>query len=243
MNQEDNPMDLKESHLLDSLTNNHWYYQSKARTLITFLGEIFPKKILDVGAGSGFFSRYLLLNTQVEESRCIDINYPEDREELLFDKKLFFQKEVSQHDAELVLLMDVLEHVDDDTQLLKHYVDRLPSGSQFFITVPAFQFLWSSHDEFLEHKRRYTLNQLEHVVRNAGLNVERGSYYFGLILPIVAALRLVEHVFPGRKYKPQLQKHKILTNGILIFICSIERVFMKVNRLAGLSVFCLAKKP
>ena len=63
--------------------------------------------------------------------------------------------------ADLLLYMDVLEHVDDDLGLLTAYLDQLERGGRVLITVPAFDFLWSNHDIFLEHKRRYTLKQVE----------------------------------------------------------------------------------
>jgi hypothetical protein len=146
-------------------------------------------------------------------------------------------------DADLVLLMDVLEHVDDDVGLLKAYVDKVPSGSRFLITVPAFQFLWSGHDDFLEHKRRYTLAQLEAVVRNTGLTVKQGAYYFGLVFPIAATLRLLPKGAQPSPPRSQLKQHHPLVNTMLKTLCSVELPFMGANRLAGLTVFVLAQKP
>ena len=49
--------------------------------------------------------------------------------------------------------------------LLRHYAAKVPSGAHFLVTVPAFRFLWSGHDVFLEHKRRYTLAEIEATMR------------------------------------------------------------------------------
>ena len=62
-------------------------------------------------------------------------------------------------------MMDVLEHVDNDAGLVRHYATKVPSGAHFLVTVPAFRFLWSGHDVFLEHKRRYTLAEIEQTMR------------------------------------------------------------------------------
>jgi hypothetical protein len=139
--------------------------------------------------------------------------------------------------------MDVLEHVDDDVALLKEYMDKVPHGSRFLITVPAFQFLWSGHDDFLEHKRRYTLKQLEEIVRRAGLFVKYGAYNFGMVFPIAAILRLAQKASINDKTaRSQLTRHHPLVNKTLKSLCDAELPFMKFNRVAGLSVFCLAEK-
>ena len=89
-------------------------------------------------------------------------------------------------------MMDVLEHVDDDRGLVRHYAGKVPAGAHFLVTVPAFRFLWSGHDVFLEHKRRYRLREIEATMRDAGLEIVRGAYYFGLIFPLAAAVRLAD---------------------------------------------------
>jgi hypothetical protein len=139
-------------------------------------------------------------------------------------------------------MMDVLEHVDNDVGLLQEYVAKVPPGSRFLITVPAFQFLWSRHDDFLEHKRRYTLRQLETVVRNAGLHVRCGAYYFGMVFPIAVALRMGEKIGWSRPPRSQLTDHHPIINAVLKLLCNMELPVMLKNRTAGLTVFCLADK-
>jgi hypothetical protein len=141
--------------------------------------------------------------------------------------------------------MDVLEHVDDDVGLLADYARKVPSGARFLISVPAFQFLWSGHDVFLEHKRRYRLNQIEDVVERAGLTVELGTYYFGGVFPIAAAIRLVNNCIHRGSKQPrsQLSLHHPVINGTLAAMSHAELPLMTHNRLAGLTAFCLAGKP
>lgn len=236
-------MDLKETDILGDDIDKHWYYRSKAMAIIRLIEGVPSKRILDVGAGSGFFSRYLLSSTSSKESWCVDTSYKADFDENHACKIIHYRRSIGAVSVDLVLLMDVLEHVDDDVELLKKYVDKVPRGCQFLISVPAFQFLWSGHDDFLDHKRRYTLNQLETTVREAGLNVKRGSYYFGGVFPIAALLRLAQTV-GGRNTaaRSQLSKHTPIVNGILKLICYAELPIMRLNRLAGLTAFCLAEK-
>ncbi|MFI8557827.1 class I SAM-dependent methyltransferase [Pseudomonas putida] len=236
-------MDLKETEILGKDIDQHWYYSAKAKAMTYFLGNSALRKIVDVGAGSGFFSRYLLKHTSAIEAWCIDISYAEDADELISEKPVYLRKSIGENDADLVLLMDVLEHVDDDVALLTQYVEKAPIGTRFLLTVPAFQFLWSSHDVFLEHRRRYSLPQLEKVASEAGLEIRRGAYYFAGVFPLVAALRLIERIKPNTtRARTQLARHSLLTNWALKLICLVELPIMRLNRLGGVSAFCLAEK-
>jgi len=76
-------------------------------------------------------------------------------------------------------------------------------------------------------------------MRDAGLVIVRGAYYFGLVFPLAAAVRLATRGQP--EPKSSLEKHGALTNGLLAATCAIE--LPPINRLAGLSAFVLGRKP
>ena len=82
---------------------------------------------------------------------------------------------------------------------------------------------------------------MEATLRDAGLTVVRGAYYFGLVFPLAAAMRLANR--GDAKPRSSLKKHGAVTNGILTAVCAAELPLFPVNRLAGLSAFVLAKKP
>jgi SAM-dependent methyltransferase len=236
-------MDLKESDILGAGVSDHWYYRSKAEAISRLLCNVQPKSILDIGAGSGFFSRYLLDGTTAHEAWCVDNAYDRDSDSFQIDKPIHFRQSIDNNESDLVLLVDVLEHIDDDVGFLRSYVNKVPHGAKFLISVPAFEFLWSGHDIFLEHRRRYQLEQIKEVAQHAGLSVSRGAYYFGGVFPIAAAMRLVSrlsrHNMPVRS---QLSKHHPVINGVLNTICRLELPLMRFNKLAGLTAFCLAEK-
>jgi Methyltransferase domain len=99
----------------------------------------------------------------------------------------------------LVLLMDVIEHVADDRAFLRDlagrpYVDR---DTRFLVTVPAYQFLFSAHDRFLGHYRRYSNRSLKTHVEDAGLAVEAIGYFFFSLLPIRWMQAVKERVLGG----------------------------------------------
>jgi SAM-dependent methyltransferase len=233
-------MDLKEEDILGADIGRHWYYRSKAAALRRAVGRLAPKRLLDVGAGSGFFSRHLLETTDAQSALCVDIGYPADRDDSVAGKPVLYRRDTGPTDCDLVLMMDVLEHVDDAAGLVRLYAGKVSSGAHFLVTVPAFQFLWSGHDVFLEHKRRYRLPEIEQTMQDAGLEVVHGAYYFGAIFPLAAAVRLATRSVES---KSSLSRQGALTNGLLSLACAAELPLFPLNRLAGLSAFVLARKP
>lgn len=237
-------MDLKEVEGIGDGIHRHWYYRAKANALHKILAPYKFETILDVGAGSSFFSKLLIKLESVKCSWCVDIGYEEESDWEDNGKTIYYRKGIEQVDADLVLLMDVLEHVEDDQGMLESYIEKVPKGAKFLISVPAFQFLWSQHDVFVEHFRRYTLEDTESLIDSSGLKILKGFYYYGGVFPIAATLRLYERFFkkPPEKPESQLKMHSDFVNSILLNLSNAELKVMKKNRLFGLTVFCLAEK-
>ncbi len=238
-------MDIKEIDIIGDYINYHWYYRSKANALLKLTKGIKKSIIIDIGAGSGYFSRYLLRNTSANEAWCVDINYDTEYDCFEIYKPMYFRKKIDYISADLVLVMDVLEHVDNDVALLCDYISKVPRGTTFVISVPAFSFLWSSHDVFLEHKRRYSLSELEHTVRESGLHVKFSSYYYAAVFPIAAISRLAGKFNATDNCEPrsQLKRHSRPINKALYAMCQAELPILPRNRLFGLTAFCLAIAP
>lgn len=236
-------MDLKEVGLLGTDQDSHWYYASKACALRRALGEYRPQRILDVGAGSGFFSRVLLRETAATSAVCVDPGYAEDRSEVQSAKPMEFRRASPVGNADLVLLMDVLEHVDDDVGLLRSLVSPAARHTRFVVSVPAFSWLWSRHDEFLEHRRRYALRDLGRLFSAAGLSQVSGFYMFAAVFPAVAAQRLWNRWWPtAEPPRSDLRGHHAWTNSLLTRLCVAECSIATHNRAFGLTAFGVAEK-
>lgn len=235
-------MDLKETALLGCPPETHWYYRAKLAALCQAIGKDIPRTIFDIGAGDGFFSRQLLAHTQTDSAICIDTGYTQQSVEMIAGKRLEKRCTPPDGTADMVLAMDVLEHVPDEADLLAPYIARADARTRFIITVPAFQFLWSAHDVYLGHYRRYTLRDIEHTLKRAGLSVLWGHYYYASVFPVAAAVRLAERL----RHKPkqpqsQLQKHNPLLNAALATCCAWERSIMRYNRCFGLTAIVSAR--
>jgi len=237
-------MDLKETEILGDQIERHWYYVAKSAAMLQFLKGVPIRRILDVGAGSGFFAKQLLGSSDAEEAVCVDPGYVDEHDERHNGKPLRFRREVITSSADLVLMMDVLEHVDDDRALLANYVAVTPKHASFLITVPAFRWLWSEHDVFLGHRRRYTLSEVEGMLPQVRLVRQRSSYFFGFVLPLAAVAHFGQKLSPSSVGRPRsgLKRHAPAVNRLLGWVCRTELPLLGHNSLAGLSVFCLAHK-
>ena len=239
-------MDLKEEEILGDKIHKHWYYVAKGRAMRQFLGDVTADEVLDVGAGSGIFSRQLLDHGICKSAVCVDPNYAEEKTEDQNGKPVQFVKSIEKTTQNLTLMMDVLEHVPDDVALLKEYADTMPVGGKVLITVPAFQFMWSGHDVFLEHYRRYTIEMMEKTIRDAGMVPVKSRYFFGSLFPVVAVIRFIKKILVKKgslKAESELALYPDWLNKSLIGVHDVERMSLfSVNKLFGLSVFCLCEK-
>lgn len=236
-------MDLKEQMAIAGDPSSHWYYISKGRAIKSLLGAKPIEKLLDVGAGSAVFSKMLVEEGRADHATCVDPAYEKDFVGGRRTDKIDYLRSVEIVNADTVLMIDVIEHVDDDVALMRDYAERSRPGTRFVISAPAFQFLWSSHDEFLDHKRRYTLSSLRNAVKAAGLAPVEARYFFGLLFPAAAAIRMTEKKSRSEPASSHLKDAPDWLNASLVAVHDLERLALfPFNRLAGVTAFCLAEK-
>ncbi|MBK8398732.1 MAG: methyltransferase [Leptospiraceae bacterium] len=239
-------MDLKESDILQEKIFSHWYYKSKSNVILSLINNRKIKSVLDIGAGSGYFAKIILERTDAEFAICIDTGYEKDFEETYSGKKIYFKREVAENlNVDLVLLMDVIEHVSDDQQFLESWTKKINNEDALFIvTVPAFQFLFSTHDIFLEHFRRYNIFNLRRLMINCGMKIHLIFYFYGVLFFPIAIIRLFKKIFSvkNQELKSDMVDVSMPLNNFLVFIHKIEIFFMKINKFFGVSLVCLFQK-
>ena len=145
---------------------------------------------------------------------------------------------------DLVTLLDVIEHIDDDKGVLKQAHELIKPEGNILVTVPAYQFLWSSHDDLNHHKRRYVKSQLRNVLEGSGFTIKRISYYNTLLFPTALVGRGAERFFKA-KNDVTLDIPPGPINFLLKEIFGFERFLLRTATLPfGLSIIALAtKKP
>jgi SAM-dependent methyltransferase len=95
---------------------------------------------------------------------------------------------------DLICLFDVLEHIEDDAGTLLAIKRLLAPEGRVVLTVPAYSWLWSAHDVFLHHKRRYFAKQLGEKINAAGLRCLKLTYFNTLLFPMVLVARLLDRL-------------------------------------------------
>lgn len=238
-------MDLKE---LESGVNPevHWYYQSKMKPLFTYTRQVLQNvpqlTIVDVGSGSGFFAISLekRFPDQISKVYLVDINYTP--EEIAATRGSKIEKTLTippRIENGLVILMDVLEHLEDDLKMLNEIKANCTGNrNYFFITVPAFQSLWSGHDDYLGHYRRYKIGTLSAVLTKAKYTIKNTYYLYGSLFPMVWAIRKLNNL-TKKEATSNMRPFSPLTNKILLGITSAEMKVSTANKVFGIS--CVAQ--
>lgn len=240
-------MDLKE---LESGVNpaTHWYYQSKKIPLCNYAASIATKKklVVDVGAGSGFFSEALQKIMPDKIAQIIQVDTAYTPTQLAESNAVNCIKQHQLPDTmgnALVLLMDVLEHLEDDLGMLLAIKSKSVSEHEnyFFITVPAFESIWSDHDVYLEHYRRYTKKSLTRLLNKAGFKITRTYYLYGSLFPWVFLKRKLARAFTSKNHTPQSDMKPLPAwlNSLLLKYSTLEMMITKYNRFFGLT--CVAE--
>jgi SAM-dependent methyltransferase len=141
-----------------------------------------------------------------------------------------------------VCLFDVLEHVDDEAGALVACRRLLAPGGRLFVTVPAYAWLWSRHDELLGHRRRYTARALRRAAEGGGYTVERLTYFNTLLAPPIMAVRLARAAL--RRPGHDLDRPAPLVNRALAACFSAEaRLLRWVSPPFGISILLAARLP
>ena len=238
-------MDLKE---LESGVNPevHWYYQSKTLPLIAYTRKVLestqPVTIVDVGSGSGFFAITLekKFRDKIKKVYLVDLYYTQEEINATKGQKIEKVHRIpDQIENGLVILMDVLEHLEDDLKMLNEIKAAcVGSNNYFFITVPAFNSLWSGHDVYLGHYRRYKTDSLNAVLNKAHFNITNSYYLYGSLFPMVWAARKISNM-KKKEADSNMKPFSPLVNKILLTITSADMAIAKVNKMFGVS--CVAQ--
>lgn len=234
-------MDIVEREQMTTSTAKlHWYYAAKYKLLTNQLESLSLTKssvrIADIGCGSGLFLDMLLENGWASPERTLGV----DPATKSWSSKIPVAKELPNEKYDVLLLMDVLEHVKDDTKLLNECLKHLSPRGYVFITVPAIPQIWSAHDNFLGHHRRYTLKTLESLIESTGkLTIIKNFYYFASILPIAIPYRLLRRY--AREKHSDLKPASVLVNEILSRICGVELKLAEQNKVIGLTTVALCQ--
>jgi SAM-dependent methyltransferase len=192
-------MDRVEVQAMLDHEDRHWWYRGRRRIVCDELAQL-PTgpslRVLDAGCGSG-----RLLDELRDYGHVTGLDLNPDSVEIARRRghEDVVQGPVEQlpwPDAtfDLVISLDMVEHTADDRMTLRELGRVTKPGGHFLMTVPALRALWSSHDVFNNHHRRYDRRMMRSLASDTGWTIERMTYFNSLLLPPAAAVRLLQRV-------------------------------------------------
>jgi SAM-dependent methyltransferase len=177
--------------------DRHWWYRGRRRVLEKVIDALplpAPGRILDAGCGSGrnmveLARRGTVTGIELSEASA-RLARERDVGEVVTDSVV--EMPFADDSFEMALCLDVIEHLEDDIAALRELRRVVVPGGALLVTVPAYQWLWSGHDEVNHHHRRYTASSLERAAAQAGWTQLRSTHFNSLLLPAAILLRVME---------------------------------------------------
>jgi SAM-dependent methyltransferase len=181
--------------------STHWWYRARREVLASVIArkvKLPPNpRILEIGCGTGHNLPMLARFGRVDAVE-IDAAARAVAEKRLGraigSGPLPHLAGVPEASYDLVALLDVLEHVEDDVAALKSIARRLKPGGTILLTVPQYPWMWSGHDVANHHHRRYVKATLKGAIARAGLKLELLSSFNSLLFPLAAAQRVLARI-------------------------------------------------
>ncbi|MGR8979421.1 MAG: class I SAM-dependent methyltransferase [Gammaproteobacteria bacterium] len=228
--------------------DKHWWFVGRRKIIESILNRFYKnngsKKILEIGCGTG---GNLALLTQYGILTGIEL-FDEAREYAIGRNICPVYKGSLPDNLhlnckfDLICLLDVLEHIEDDVEALNGICQHLNKNGQILITVPAFMILWSAHDESHHHKRRYFKKELEDKIIKCGLSIKYSTYFNTILFPIVYLVRIADKIV-NRNHISDLNMPSSLVNQILKTIFQLEKWILKLIKFPfGVSILIIAEK-
>ena len=243
----------REYEIMYRLENNHWWFVAKKRYIKTILDLHLKDKgvnILDVGCGTGGMIDLLktygrVFGMDLHAAACEFSRQRNNFSLIQGDaNKLPFKKGT----FHLITLLDVLYHqyISDDEEVLEQVHQLLVPNGLLLITDSAFEFLKSSHDMAVMARHRYTLRELTDKLKNHHFSIERSTYLYFIIFPLVVLSRLLGKL-TWLFFKPDIRSDLKETNEYLNRFLTVllgweGKLLKRVNFPFGSSLLILGKK-
>jgi SAM-dependent methyltransferase len=237
---------------LAAAEERHFWFRSRLRVIVWGLRRFFPaaRRFLDIGCGTGLALQAVErgfpgVATAGSDARLEGLAYAARRLRATEFLQMDARRIPFRDEFDVIGAFDVLEHIDEDEEVLAEMFRATRPGGGILLTVPQHRFLWSVVDDYSRHRRRYARRDLVAKVRRAGFRLLHATSFTALLLPLLAAARL------GRRqrlsdFDPRAElKVGALANAGLDGILRVEGLVIRagLSLPAGGSLFLAAGRP
>lgn len=231
------------------LEDTHWWFRARRAILLDEMERFFDlgpeTRVLDLGCGAGGMLRALA-------GRCRAAGVDASRDAVQFAREragcpvhrgsLPNRLPPGLGEFDVILLLDVLEHLQDDRAGMRAAARLCTPGGGGIVTVPAGQGLYGPHDRINRHLRRYARPEVERLVRAAGLRPVLCSYFNALLFPLAAGALVAQNAAVTRKESNFDIRSR--WDGLFERVFAWEKALLRRMSLPfGLSVLCVFRKP
>jgi SAM-dependent methyltransferase len=230
-----------------NVQSGHWWFQSRLSIIEELLNKYTVKqrpqlRLIEIGAGVGVNAGLLRQYGELTLVECSDSAIGILEKDGYSVVKGFLPDVADKLGSrfDVILLIDVLEHIENDREALLSLKQLMGKDSLLIMTVPAFMFLWSAHDEVHAHYRRYERSSLMELLHEAGYNIELVSYYNMILFPFVFLARTIKKMTGSKKH--DLARMPYVLNMILRLIFSCEKHLVARTGLPFGSSLCVVAK-
>ncbi|MGH2557421.1 MAG: methyltransferase domain-containing protein [Thermomicrobiales bacterium] len=237
--------------------DHHWWFRWRYELITGIIRklDLGPNpRILDAGCGTGqMLKRLEALGTAIGiDSSAEAVSFAASRGARRLVRGTINAPPFPAGSFDCIVVLDVIEHVDDDTGILRSLRDAVRPGGSVIVTVPAFRSLWSEHDVINRHKRRYNAGELRALLDRAGLEVDRLTYCNTALCAPVYLMRTFRNLtrrgsrvqVNGHELRSDLRQYPDLVNYALLRVMRAEtRLMRRVDFPFGVSILAVARRP
>lgn len=250
---DENYEDYNEKHLssLYAEEEKHFWFLARKNFILEKMKKYVgtKSKIIELGAGTGNVSRFLIENGYLKLS-VGEIHLNGLRYAISYGIKDCYQFDLLRtpfkDEFDAVCMFDVLEHIENDSLALQNINAMLKKNGYIIISVPAHMWLWNREDRIAGHKRRYTKKSLHDLLIKNNFEIIEEKYFFIFITPLLFLRKILNpdrnEVLEASELNINLSINKYI-NRILFYINKLEAKLSKfLPNIFGGSIFVIARK-